>query len=322
MITLAIDRYDRHFPFFDGTVAALGGLDLDVLQVGEATVLRDGTHRHARLLNAGAYDAAETSLASYLAARARGLPFTAIPVFPRRLFSHGQIFVNTEAGIKAPGDLAGRTVGLQSFQTTLAVLAKGDLASEYGVPLGSIKWRTLNADTVDADYGTRYDIARLPEGASLADLLAEGAIDALFYSRTPQPRPGLEGRIRRLFADPRAEEAHYVRARGYWPIMHVIALKEEAAARHPDLPARLMETFEAATRIAAEYAHDPNWSRLAWAKYALEDEERAFEATLWPAGLAANRANLDRFIEYAHDQRLIDRPLDASELFHPSVRAS
>lgn len=320
MITLALDRYDRHFPFFDGTVKPPAGLDLDVLQVGEATVLRDGTHRHAGMLKDGAYDAAETSLASYLTARAHGLPFTAIPVFPRRLFSHGQIFVNADAGIEAPSDLAGRTVGLQSFQTTLAVLAKGDLASEYDVPLGSIKWRTLNADTVDADYGTRFDIERLPEGASLADLLAEGAIDALFFSRTPRPSPGLEGRIRRLFADPRAEEARYARTRGYWPIMHVVAIRDETAAHHPDLPAQLMKMFGAATRITAEYAHDPNWSRLAWAKYVLEAEEQAFDGPLWPSGLAANQANLDRFIGYAHDQGLIDRRLDATELFHPSVR--
>ena len=57
---------------------------------------------------------------------ARELPFIAIPVFPRRLFSLGQVFVNTRSSFSHPRELAGRTIGLQSFQTTLAVLAKGD----------------------------------------------------------------------------------------------------------------------------------------------------------------------------------------------------
>ena len=322
MITLAIDRYDRHLPFFDGTVKLPAGLDLKVLQVGQETTLRDGTHRHEQMLRDAAFDAAECSLASYVVARARGLPFTAIPVFPRRLFSQGQIFVHAASGIRTPADLAGRIVGVQSFQTTLTVLAKGDLAADYGVPLETVRWRLRHADTIEVAHDPRYDMALLPAGADLSALLAEGDIDALFFSRTPRPKPGQQDRIRRLFADPRAEEARYVRKHGYWPIMHVVALKEETVARNPDLPAQLMAAFADAARIVADYLHDPNWSRLAWTKYTLEDEERAFERPLWTSGIAANRANLDRFIGYCHDQGLIDRRLDAAELFHASVRNS
>ena len=111
MITLALDRYDRHLPFFDGTISLPEGLtELKVFQTGQHGALRDGEHRHERMLRDGEFDAAETSLASYIVARSRGLPFTAIPVFPRRLFSQGQIFVNARAGIETPADLAGRTV--------------------------------------------------------------------------------------------------------------------------------------------------------------------------------------------------------------------
>lgn len=320
MITLAIDRYDRHVPFFDGTVAVPPGLDLKVLQMGQETPLRDGRLRHERMLNKGEFDAAEVSLSSYLVARARGLPFTAIPVFPRRLFSHGQIFINADAEIRTPEDLAGKTIGIQSFQTTLAVLAKGDLAADYGVPLTSIGWRLRNPDTVAVDYNGAYDIELLPEGADLTALLAAGEVDALLYSRTPRPKdPALRDRVRRLFPDPRAEEARYVRRHGYWPIMHVIAVKTESVARHPDLPAQLMTAFEDAARFAADYLREPSWTGLAWAKYTLEDEERAFSVPLWTSGVAANRANLERFVGYACDQGIIARRLTIDELFDRSV---
>jgi 4,5-dihydroxyphthalate decarboxylase len=59
-----------------------------VRQVGQTVVLRDGEFRHERMMS-GEFEAAEFSLASYLMARDRGLELTAIPVFPRRLFSPG-----------------------------------------------------------------------------------------------------------------------------------------------------------------------------------------------------------------------------------------
>lgn len=320
MITLALDRYDRHFPFFDGTAKLPPGLDLRVLQVGQENALRDGSHRHARMLNKGDFDAAETSLSSYVVAKARGLPFTAIPVFPRRLFSQGQIFVNADAGIRGPADLAGKTVGLQSFQTTLAVLAKGDLAADYGVDLRSIKWRLHHADTLATGNSRGFDIDTLPEGTDLGLALAKGEIDALFFSRTPKVPPELQGRIRRLAADPRAAEEDYVRSHGYWPIMHIVALKEATVAAHPELPRQLMAAFADAARVSAGYLADPNWSQIMWAKYALDMERDAFGRSFWVSGVAANRANLERFVGYSYDQGLIERRLTVEDLFDPSVR--
>lgn len=59
---LALDRYDRHFPFFDGTVTLPSGLDLTVLQLGQESDLRDGRHRHKRMMNDAAFDAAGKSV--------------------------------------------------------------------------------------------------------------------------------------------------------------------------------------------------------------------------------------------------------------------
>ncbi len=319
-IDLAIDRYDRHLPFFDGTLNLPDTPKIRVLQVGQTTTLRDGTDRHERMLQDGAFDAAETSLASYIAAKAQGLPFTAIPVFPRRLFSQGQIFVNSNSGIETPRDLEGRTVALQSFQTTLAVLAKGDLASEHGVDLESIAWRVKTPDAVATDNLGRFDIAALPDGSNLTEQLCTGAVDALFYSRTPTPPPSLAGTIRRLFRDPGQEEARFVDRNGYWPIMHLVALKESSVAKCPDLPAILMKAFGNADALSAEYLADPNWSRMPWAKYTIEAEGDAFGRDLWASGVQANFTNLERFIGYAANQGFVDTAMDPEDLFHPSVR--
>ena len=99
-ITIAISHYDRHVPFFDGTVKT-EGIDLNVLIVGQSDRQRDGEDRHERMLQKGEFDVAEVSLSSYLMAKSRAMPFTAIPVFPRRLFSHSQMWINVDAGINS-----------------------------------------------------------------------------------------------------------------------------------------------------------------------------------------------------------------------------
>ena len=319
MIKLAIDRYDRHMPLFDGTVGLANERQIQVLQVGQTSALRDGTDRHERMLQDREFDVAETSLASYLVARSLNLPFTAIPVFPRRLFSQGQIFVNTEAGIEEPKDLEGKVVGLQSFQTTLAVLAKGDLATEYGVSLASIQWRVASADTVEVPNLSSYDISVLPSEINLPSLLCSGEIDALFYSRTPQPPKSIFPNFRRLFRDAQRQEVQFFEKNGYWPIMHLITIKNEALDLYPDLPLELQKIFDASYKLSLDFFFDPNWTRLASGKFAVEEEKTNFGVDLWRNGVAANKTNLDRFVKYAYDQGLIERKLDITDLFHESV---
>ena len=319
-ISLAIDRYDRHFPFFDGTLDIPASLNLTILQAGETSSQRDGAHRHKRMLQDGEFDAAEVSFSSFIMAKARGLPFTAIPAFPRRLFSQTQMYVPTESNIIEPSALAGKRIGLQSFQTTLAVLAKGDLAHEYGVDLKSVQWVTRANETVAFEPKPSWNIEYIAADADLGVMLVDGDIDALFFSRAPTT---LEtGAARRLFPDPKAACAEFFGRNGFFPIMHVLALKDEVITANPELPQQMLDLYGQATSIASTYMDDPGWSQLSWARMASEEQAKLLGANVWPVGLAANRTNIDRFIGYSFAQELIDRQLEPEELFHDSVLKS
>src|SRR6202008_2507467 len=102
------------------------GVDLQPLEGGQSSPLQHGQDRHERMLQKGEFDICELSLSSYLIAKSRGMPFTAIPVFPRRLFSMSQMWVNVDAGVSSPQDLIGKTVGLSTLHPTLSVQAKVD----------------------------------------------------------------------------------------------------------------------------------------------------------------------------------------------------
>jgi len=159
----------------------------------------------------------------------------------------------------------------------------------------------------------------VPEGTNIGRMLQAGEIDAIF--RPHPPRQVLEGAtdIKRLFVDSKAEEARYFKKNGFYPIMHLIAFRDDVLKRHPDAARALLEALDEANRISERYYDDPNWSRLAWGRLDLEEERRLLGHNIWPIGVAKNRANLERFMEYSRDQGLIAKPMPVESLFAEAV---
>lgn len=316
-LTLALAHYDRTVPFFDGS-AGVPGVGLQVLEVGQTVPGRHGERRHERMLQDCEFDAAEVSLSSYLIARERELPFTAIPVFPRRLFSLSQIWCRTDAGIRAPADLIGRRVGLNTFQTTLSVLAKADLLRSYGLDWRRIRWVLARPETYDFKPLPGVMLERVAAEAKLEEALLAGDIDALIHPHPPRVVLEHPGRIARLFPDPEAEEKRYLSRYGYFPIMHVVALRRDLPERMPGVARALFAAFEQAWEICRRRWDDPNWSWLAWGRHAYE-RERQLGTDMWDNGLARNRANLEWFVDQSRQQGLTTRHLPVDGLFDSSV---
>jgi 4,5-dihydroxyphthalate decarboxylase len=317
-LTMALSHYDRHFPFFDGAVS-IDGVDLNVLLVGQSEPLKHGVDRHERMLQKREFDICELSLSSYLMARSRGMPFTAVPVFPRRLFSMSQMWVRTDAGIDSPKDLIGRKVGLSTFQTTLSVLAKGDLQFEYGVDWRKIEWIVAKEETLPFKPQEGVKIRLVPPGRKIGNLLEAGEIDALFMPHPPKEVLGGSEKIRRLFPNAKQEEINYFRKNGFFPIMHVVAFKDEVLEQNPWLAGSVMAAFEKAKEVCRHYYDDPNWSRLVWGRHFFEEERSLLGEDPWPYGITRNRANLERFMDYSFDQGLMEKKPAVEDLFAPAM---
>ncbi len=320
-LTIAINRYDRHVPFFNDTVRPPKGITFTPLEVGESSVYRDGTGRHERMLKHLAFDVAEMSLSTFIMAVARdpNLPLVGVPVFPRRFFSAGQIYVGAKSGIATPTDLIDRKVGLHSFQTTLSVLGKGDLKLEFNVPWERIHWVCMRSEIVEVDLGADVKVEVMAKGKDMGVMLCDGEVDALI---SPQPRASMLSRpehYRRLFPDVGAEEVRYFRKYGFYPIMHLLVVKRDLAEKFPELPRELQRMFDDAKKLAYDYYADSNYSLLVDGRTLYEQQQRDFGADPWPNGFKSNRKNLEQFIGYSHDQRLIASPFPAERLFHPST---
>jgi 4,5-dihydroxyphthalate decarboxylase len=318
-LTIALERYDRHFPFFDGTVPVPDGIELDVRQVGQSIQLRDGIDRHGQMIHDGAFDICEFSMSSYLMAKNRNIPIAGVPVFPRRLFSQSQMWVHPDSGLWEPKDLIGKKVAVSSFQTTLSLLAKGDLKFHYDVPWEEIHWLLTTSEKVKFETKPGVKLDFIGNRQDLGRMLEDGEIDAFFLPHPPTSVASGATAARRLFADCKAEEQSYYGRYGDFPIMHLVAMRQSLADNEPWLAKAIIEMFNNARDIAASYYEDPNWSRMAWGRHGFEEERTFFPENPWRNGFQKNRANLERFIKYSHDQGLIDEQYEPETLFVDST---
>jgi len=317
-IKLAIDRYDRHFPFFDGSLSHSFNFEIRPFQVGQSAILQHGTDRHELFLD-GQFDVAEFSMSSFLAAKTRGYPIVGIPVFPRRLFSTSQMWVSQDSDMTDPAHLVGKNVALSAFQTTLSLLAKGDLEFHYKVPWRSINWKLTTKEKIPLEHGPDVSIEFIGGRDRLGDRLQAGEIDAFFLPHPPANVMSGEIPARRLFLDPESEEKRYFDEVGSFPIMHVIAIQESLVRENPELPSQLMEIFHSAFDIAEGYYADPNWSMLPGVRHQFERDRERFIGKAWPRGFIANRSNIDRLMRYAVDQGIGAEYLPPEALFADST---
>lgn len=218
----------------------------------------------------------------------------------------------------AAEDLIGKRVGLWAFQVTMSVLAKGDLKSYYGVPWEDIQWITQHAEEIDW-LGKDLPVQRAPEGVDLADMLLSGEIDAYIHPHPTEIAQLRSPLVRRLFLDPEEECRRYFQREQYYPIMHILIVKEERVRARPSLPRELMQLWEDAKSASKEFYADPGYSLIAFARTQYERQDNLFGGDPWRTGLSANRANLEQFMRYMVDQTLLREPLPIESLFHPSA---
>ncbi len=320
-LTVAISDYDHVREVFDGVEAV--GLELVQLRLP----IEDIFYRFTRFRE---WEVSEFSLAKYASLRSQGDDsLVAIPVFPSRVFRHSALYVRSDSGIEEPRQLSGCRVGVPEWSQTAGVYVRGFLAEQYGLRMEEVDWYQAG---VNQPGRTEKVGLRLPEGIrltaisdrSLGEMLLAGDLDAVVSARPPDVYQQGDGRVRRLFRDPVAEEEAYWRSTGIFPIMHVVAIRGDVYRVHPWVAMNLFRAFDEARRRAVARLFEVTASRipLPWGPATAERWVGLFGGEYWPYGVEPNRATLDAFCRYAADQGICHRRLAPEDLFAESVQSS
>lgn len=309
-IDIAFADYDRTRPLIDGRVKPEGiALKANTSWIGDfctRPVYED-------------YDAAEMSFSWYLAARDRGEPCIAIPIFPLRMAVWAYVFVRADSGITKPSDLIGKRIGAQGYRYTVNLWLRGLFKEHYGFSPEQATWVTNEPE--GAGYVIPQNVkVEIRKDKSPEEKLRDGEVDAIWCtSVTPAFLKG-ESWVRRLFPDCQGEMQSFVKRTGIMPITHTLVLKKQLAEREPWVAENLYRAFVAAQRSADEiYQTDPKLMSLLDSVFLLEQQQAAYGANPYVQGLAPNRKIIETFVRYAHDQGYISRRIPVEELFVPST---
>jgi 4,5-dihydroxyphthalate decarboxylase len=255
-----------------------------------------------------AYDICEMPFTTYIAAKAVGKKFTALPLFITRNFHHQAIHVDANAGLSVPKDMEGKTAGIvRGYTVTTGVWARYVLSSEYDVDLSKVHWTCTDDEHVAefklpsfADYNSM--------GKDFKDLFANreivGAIGTL-----PEPVDG----VKPLIGDPKAAGFASYHNSGVYPCNHGIVVRDELLEQYPDLA---VDLFNALKSSKDAYLSSINRGGDLSKEDALTIElEEGVKGDPFPYGIEPNRPALEALTQTAYDQLITPRKFSVEELF-------
>ena len=109
-----------------------------------------------------------------------------------------------------------------------------------------------------------------------------------------------------LIAGPAEAGFAALRERGHYPINHLVVVRDDIRETNPGLAARVFDAFERAKDAYVEAGPlEPMHARVA----------EITGGDPLPYGLEANRANLDRLLDHALEQRILTRRPALGSLF-------
>ncbi|MGH8235554.1 MAG: ABC transporter substrate-binding protein [Steroidobacteraceae bacterium] len=321
-LSVAIGDYDRTRALLDGSVP-IDGVDPVYMALAPEEIF-------FRAFRNVEFDISELSLSSYLVKAARGeSPYVAVPVFLSRAFRHTSIYVRTDR-ITRPEDLKGRRVGVPEYQLTALVWARSILQDDYGVRPQDICWVRGGIDTpgrpekIELQLPPDVQLQSAPQGDTISAMLDRGDIDGFIAPRPPAGAAANNPNVGWLFANPTAAAKAYYGRTGIFPIMHLLGVRKELAARHPWLPGALLKAFAEAKAVALDKLSDTSATKvtLPFVEEQLKAARETMGEDYWSYGVASNRRALDAFVRHHHAQGLSARLVSVEELFHPATYQS
>ncbi len=292
----------------DGTVAPQG-FELDFTEV---PVL---VHAFRRMVRELEFDVCEMAITTYICAKDHGKPFTALPIFLVRGFHHDAIVYNTKSDIRSPKDIEGRRVGVnRGYTVTTGVWARGILEEEYGVDLKKVTW-VLSGDEHVAEYKEPSNVISLDPGKTLEEALISGDVDAVVGAEIEHPD------VAPLIPNPKERAYEALRNHGLYPINHLIVVKDELLSKYPDLAADLFNTFARSKALYVEKLREGSIENpTATDKMYMKVMEITGSDPL-PYGIEKNRAMIEKLIDHAMSQSIIERRPDVDSLFAKGARS-
>ena len=190
-IRIAIGDYPHTLPLKRGDIKS-DWLTLDFVEV------KPMHHAFKPMVREHAYDASEMALTTFLAAKEHNKGLRLLQAAMLARFQHGAMLYNAARGTLAPRDLAGKRIGVRSWNQTTGAWLRGILAGDYGVDFSKVRWFTFEDGHV-AEAGDPPGVIRASK--DMTQMLRDGELDAAIYGAAMPD----DASLKTVIADPDAD---------------------------------------------------------------------------------------------------------------------
>jgi 4,5-dihydroxyphthalate decarboxylase len=262
----------------------------------------------------------------------------AIPAFPARRFMHTQLSYHVDSGIKEPGDIVGKRIGVGEYQQTASLWVRGILEHDFSVSQYKVHWYMERSEALSHGGATGFrppegiSFQRIPEDKSLATMLLSNEIDVASVHRAFQKGTNIIDRstylrgaggdwskIKPLFPDRIEEGTRFFKKHGYIPANHTYVIRGDVYRKYPWLAFNLYKAFLEAKAWAQERISESIPTALVFGPDYLAKTRAVFGDDPYPYGVDKNRKMLETIIDYSYEQGLTPEKLKIDDLFAPST---
>ena len=267
---------------------------------------------YKKILNQKNFQISEFSLSNYCMMRERGIcQMTAIPVFVNRGFRHGIIWVRKDSNLNSVTDLKNCKVGIKEYSQTAAVWLRGILLEEYDLHWSSVYWYANKIQRFIPPTQANVNlISGDPE-----ELVINGELDAYEAPRPLDIKKSPKDRVLRPLVNDYAEvEKKYFEATGIYPINHCLMIHHHTLIENPEIGYSVFKAYSKSKEKALK--RKLGATLLPWVDRQWSEVIDIFNGDPYPFGLTdINRKNVQKLVEYLHEQKLIENQIKIDDLF-------
>lgn len=242
--------------------------------------------------------------------------FVALPIFVLRNFTARDLYIRQGSPYRTAAELNGRRIGMYSWTASGSIWYRHFL-TWAGVDVDRVQWFVGDIDKpwgLQSSPSLPPQVQPPPAGKSLAQMLIEGELDALYSPPTPQDYHPQHGPILRLYPEFRPVECAYFAATGVFPPQHLIVLRRDAWEADRGLARRVTDAFVACEdHFQASLRAFPYTTP--WAQWDLEQSDAALGPNPYAHGIEPNRATMAQFCDQAYRLGLTRRRIELEEYF-------
>ncbi len=302
----------------------------------------DASETFWRQLNFNEFEISEMSMSSYLIAKDQGADMEMIPVYPTRRWFHTELMMHVDAGIKTPGDIAGKRIGVPEYQQTSSLWVRGVLEHDFGVSQYSLDWYMERSEELSHGHGTSFEppegikFQRVPPDRSLAMMLTNHELDVsmgtgrargegsnlIDRSSTMRPAESAWANVKPVFPNVREEAIRFFKAHGFYPANHGYVIRGDINQKYPWLALNLYNAFVSAKNLYQKRLPKSIPSGLVFGQEYLRETRSLFGEDPYPYGIRDNRDYIQTCIDFSFEQGFIHEKPAIEDLYAPAVRDS